>query len=46
MAEAGEENAELLCATLDLADIGIAQTSLPWWRDRRPELYDTLLRAP
>jgi len=46
MAEAGEEKAELLCATLDLADVGIAQTSLPWWRDRRPELYDTLLRAP
>jgi len=46
MVEAGEDKPELLCATIDLADVGIAQTSLPWWRDRRPELYDTLLRAP
>lgn len=35
---------ELLVATLDLADVDHAQKSLPWWRDRRPDLYANLTR--
>jgi N-carbamoylputrescine amidase len=46
MAEGGEDETEVLCATLDLADVGAAQTSLPWWRDRRPDLYDALRQSP
>ena len=29
-------------ATVDLDNVAAAQTSLPWWRDRRPELYASL----
>ena len=39
MALASAERPELLVATLALDDVDAAQTSLPWWRDRRPELY-------
>ncbi len=35
---------ELVIATLDLDDVDKAQKSLPWWRDRRPELYGRLVR--
>ncbi|HYB55934.1 MAG TPA: carbon-nitrogen hydrolase family protein [Alphaproteobacteria bacterium] len=42
MALASAEKPELLVATLDLADVDAAQKSLPWWRDRRPELYAAL----
>lgn len=35
---------ELLVATLDLDDVARAQKSLPWWRDRRPDLYGRLVR--
>jgi N-carbamoylputrescine amidase len=38
----GPDDPELLVATLDLDDVKVAQTSLPWWRDRRPELYGAL----
>lgn len=41
--EAGETEPELLVATLDLDDVSVAQTSLPWWRDRRPDLYGHLV---
>lgn len=44
--EAGEEKSELLVQTIDLDDVRVAQTSLPWWRDRRPELYADLAPAP
>jgi predicted amidohydrolase len=37
--EAGEDDPQLIIRTLDLDDVTTAQTSLPWWRDRRPELY-------
>lgn len=33
------DNAEVLVATLDLDDASAARKSLPWWRDRRPDLY-------
>lgn len=39
IAEASSDKQELLVAALDLDHVGIAKTSLPWWRDRRPELY-------
>jgi hypothetical protein len=35
----------LLVATLDLDQVAVAQKSLPWWRDRRPEIYDVLTRV-
>jgi predicted amidohydrolase len=42
IALASSDKAELLVATVDLDHVGVAQTSLPWWRDRRPELYGSL----
>jgi predicted amidohydrolase len=45
MAVAKGDGAELLVATLDLDDVGRAQKSLPWWRDRRPDLYGRLVQA-
>jgi predicted amidohydrolase len=39
-----QDGDELLVATLDLDDVGRAQKSLPWWRDRRPDLYGPLVR--
>jgi len=40
IASSGEP--EILVATVDLDNVAKAQTSLPWWRDRRPELYAPL----
>jgi beta-ureidopropionase len=42
IAVASSDGAELLLATVDLDNVAKAQTSLPWWRDRRPELYGEL----
>jgi beta-ureidopropionase len=42
MAVASGDKSELLVATLDLDDVNTAQKSLPWWRDRRPELYGSM----
>ena len=39
MALGGTENPEVLVCTLDLDDAQTARKSLPWWRDRRPDLY-------
>jgi predicted amidohydrolase len=44
MAVAKNDGDELLVATLDLDDVARAQKSLPWWRDRRPDLYGRLVR--
>ena len=46
MVEAGEDAPELLVRTLDLDDVATAQRSLPWWRDRRPEIYGGLQATP
>lgn len=46
LAEASTDSPELLVATLDLAHVAGAQTSLPWWRDRRAELYGALAEPP
>lgn len=43
IAEGGEDKSELIVATLDLGEVRTAQTSLPWWRDRRPGIYGDLL---
>jgi len=45
MAIACGDKPELLVATLDLDDVSAAQKSLPWWRDRRPELYGSMTPA-
>jgi predicted amidohydrolase len=42
MKQAGMAAPELLVAELDLDDIATARRSLPWWRDRRPDLYGNL----
>ncbi len=42
IAIASSDVPELLVATVDLDNVTKAQTSLPWWRDRRPELYAPL----
>ena len=40
--QAGMEAPELLVAEIDLDDVAEARRSLPWWRDRRPDLYGNL----
>lgn len=42
IAVASSDQPELLVATVDLDHVAKAQISLPWWRDRRPELYREL----
>lgn len=44
MAVTKTDGPELLVATLDLDDVERAQKSLPWWRDRRPDLYGRLVQ--
>ena len=36
LAVASSDTPEVLVATVDLDNVAAAQTSLPWWRDRRP----------
>jgi len=42
MTQATMDGPELLVAEIDLDDINKARRSLPWWRDRRPDLYGNL----
>ncbi len=42
MALGDRDEPELLVETLDLDDVAVAQKSLPWWRDRRPDLYTSI----
>jgi len=42
VAVASRDEPELIVATVDLDNVGKAQTGLPWWRDRRPELYGAI----
>jgi predicted amidohydrolase len=44
MAVAESDEDELLICTLDLEEVDRAQKSLPFWRDRRPDLYGRLVR--
>src|SRR5438270_846285 len=46
IAVASSDGPELLVASVDLDNVAKAQTSLPWWRDRRPELYGALGAVP
>ena len=43
MAVAGVDEPQLLVQVLDLDEVAAAQKSLPWWRDRRPDLYKHLV---
>ena len=43
MATASIDDPQLLVEELDLDEVAIAQKSLPWWRDRRPDLYKHLV---
>lgn len=40
--QAGMQAPEVLVAEIDLDDVAAARRSLPWWRDRRPDLYGNL----
>ncbi len=42
MCLSGTDEPEVLVATLDLDDAQVAQKSLPWWRDWRPDLCAAL----
>ena len=43
MAVACVDEPQLLVQELDLDAVATAQKSLPWWRDRRPDLYKHLV---
>jgi predicted amidohydrolase len=43
MAAASIDDPQLLVEELDLDAVATAQKSLPWWRDRRPDLYKHLV---
>ena len=45
MAVTKSDGPELLVASLDMDDVDRAQQSLPWWRDRRPDLYGRLVQS-
>ncbi|GIL00541.1 MAG: apolipoprotein acyltransferase [Alphaproteobacteria bacterium] len=42
MTEAGTDKPELLVATIDLDAVTAARKKFPWWRDRRPDLYQPI----
>ncbi len=43
LAEAGDTETELLVYTIDIDEVPVARKKFPWWRDRRPDLYDDLV---
>jgi predicted amidohydrolase len=43
MAEAGNAKEELLVAELDLDKVRGDRKKVPWWRDRRIDLYTPLV---
>ena len=43
MEVAGVDDPQLLVQEIDLDAVVAAQRSLPWWRDRRPDLYKHLV---
>lgn len=45
LAEAGTENEELITCEIDLDLVVRARKLFPWWRDRRPDLYQPLISA-
>ena len=45
VAEASDSETALLVQTIDLDRVSAARKKFPWWRDRRPDLYDDLVRG-
>ena len=43
LGEAGTEAPELLTVEVDLDAVTSARKKFPWWRDRRPDLYGSLV---
>lgn len=43
VSEAGTESPQLLTAEVDLEAVAAARRKFPWWRDRRPDLYGSLV---
>jgi len=43
LAEGSRDREEVISADIDLEDVEKAQTGLPWWRDRRPSEYRSLV---
>ncbi|HUY25067.1 MAG TPA: carbon-nitrogen hydrolase family protein [Candidatus Saccharimonadales bacterium] len=46
LAEGSPDREELVLAEIDLDDVAEARRRLPWWRDRRPEMYRELVQGP
>lgn len=46
VAEGSSDKEELLSTEIDLDDVAEARRRLPWWRDRRPEMYGELVAGP
>ena len=42
LAEAGNREPELIVQQIDLEQASLRRKAIPWWRDRRPELYGAL----
>lgn len=42
LAEASAEREEVLLVELDLQEVAAARMNFPWWRDRRPTLYQPI----
>lgn len=45
LAEASNEVAELLVGEIDLDHVAASRKKFPWWRDRRPDLYQPIVEA-
>lgn len=43
LAEASDTDAALLVHTFDVDQASAARKKFPWWRDRRPDLYDDMV---
>lgn len=43
VAEGSADEEELVTTEIDLDDVAEARRRLPWWRDRRPEMYGKLV---
>jgi predicted amidohydrolase len=43
VAAAGTRDEELIVHTIDLDEVAFRRKKIPWWRDRRPDLYSDLI---
>lgn len=43
LAEAGTQGEELIVQRIDLDAVSMRRKKIPWWRDRRPDLYGSLV---